>query len=152
MLSAWFVGSVPVEKGDLSAHATPRMVAVLEGVLVDVETTTEKKGLFGREKVTGVNWSWLDLPLKNLVSIKRRFPDVAVDVVTFMGDDAAERASTFFNKYGIDDFNDVYAADFKEWCWSLSFRPEIVQVYDSSMERLYHYGQRGFAVVKGAAF
>lgn len=140
-----------MEKGDLSAHATPRMVAVLEGVLVDVETTKEK-GRFGREKVTGVNWSWLDLPLKNLVSIKRRFPDVAVDVVTFMGEDSAERAAAFFSKYGIDDFNDVYAADFKEWCWALSFRPEIVQVYDSDMERLYHYGQRGYAVVKGGAF
>lgn len=140
-----------MENGDLSSWAVPRLVAVLEGVLVDVEVVTER-GRFGREKVTGVNWSWLDLPLKNLVSIKRRFPDTAVDVVTFMGDDAAERASAFFAKYGIDDFNEVYAADFKEWCWALSFRPEIVQVYDSDMERLNQYGQRGFAVVRGAAF
>lgn len=75
-----------------------------------------------------------------------------MDVVTFMGEDSAERASTFFGKYGIDDFNDVYSADFKEWCWALSFRPEIVQVYDSDPERLHHYGQRGYAVVKGGAF
>ena len=104
-----------MERGDLSSWAVPRLVAVLEGVLVDVSDVTSK-GRFSREKVTGTNWSWLDLPLKNLVSIKRRFPDTAVDVVTFLGNDAADRASDFFSKYGIDDFNEVYAADFKEWC------------------------------------
>lgn len=140
-----------MERGDLSSWAVPRLVAVLEGVLVDVSDVTSK-GRFSREKVTGTNWSWLDLPLKNLVSIKRRFPDTAVDVVTFLGNDAADRASDFFGKYGIDDFNEVYAADFKEWCWALSFRPEIVQVYDSDLERLNQYGQRGYALVKGSAW
>lgn len=140
-----------MERGDLSAWAVPRMVAVLEGVLIDVDTLTTK-GRFGREKVTGTHWSWLDLPLKNLVSIKRRFPDTAVDVVTFLGDEAAERASKFFDKYGINDFNEVYAADFTEWCWALKFRPEIVQVYDSDRERLQRYGQAGYAVVKGGAW
>lgn len=140
-----------MEKGDLSGWAVPRMVAVLEGVLVDVDVVTSK-GRFGREKVSGVNWSWLDLPLKNLVSIKRRFPDTAVDVVTFMGDDAAERAAQFFDRYGINDFNDVYSAEFDEWCWALSFRPEIVQVYDSDLDRLQRYGQVGYSVVKGGAW
>ena len=137
-----------MEKGDLSSWAVPRMVAVLEGVLADVEWQTEK-GRFSREKRIGLQVGWLDLPLKNLVSIKRRHPDAAVDVVTFMGDEVAEFAAEFFNRYGIDDFNEVYAAEFKEWCWALSFRPEIVQVFDSDMERLHQYGQRGYAVQKG---
>jgi len=138
-----------VERGDLSYAPVPRLVAVLEGVLIDVEEVTEK-GRFGRTKLTGYHWNWLDVPLKSLVQLKRRFPDAAVDIVTFMGEDAATRASDFLGRYGLDDFNEVYAAPFDEWCWSLQFKPEIVQVYDSDMERLYHYGQRGYAVVKGA--
>lgn len=140
-----------MERGDLSAGAVPRLVAVLEGVLVDVDEVTEK-GRFGRTKTVGINWSWLDVPLKSMVQMKRRFPDTAVDIVTFLGDGSAERATEFLNRYGLDDFNEVYDAKFDEWCWSLQFRPEIVQVYDSDLERLYHYGQRGYAVVKGRAF
>ena len=140
-----------MENGDLSGWAVPRLVAVLEGVLVDVDVATSK-GRFGREKVTGVNWTWLDIPLKSLVQMKRRFPDVAVDIVTFLGQESADRAGDFLGRYGIDDFNDVYSAGFDEWCWALSFRPEIVQVYDSDMERLNNYGQRGIAVVKGSPF
>ena len=148
MCSTW---ANSVERGDLSSWAIPRLVAVIEGVLVDVEEVTEK-GRFGRTKVTGTNWTWLDVPLKALVQMKRRFPDTAIDLVTFLGDDSAERAASFLNKYGLDDFNEVYAAQFDEWCWSLQFRPEIVQVYDSDMERLQRFGQRGYAVVKVAAF
>ena len=45
-----------MERGDLSAWSVPRMVAVLEGVLIDVDMLTSK-GMFGREKVVAVNWS-----------------------------------------------------------------------------------------------
>lgn len=139
-----------MQNGDLSASAVARMVAVLEGVLIDVDEV-HAKGRFGKDKVT-TDWHWLDLPLKNLVSIKRRFPEAAVDIVTFLGDEAAERANGFLNRYGLDDFNEVYAADFKDWCWALPFRPDIVTVYDSDPDRLDHYGQRGYAVVKGSTF
>ena len=60
MCSTW---ANSVERGDLSSWAIPRLVAVIEGVLVDVEEVTEK-GRFGRTKVTGTNWTWLDVPLK----------------------------------------------------------------------------------------
>lgn len=123
------------------------MVVILEGVLVDVDEVVTK-GRFGRTKVSGFNWSWLDIPLKNMVSIKRRFPETSMDVVTFMSEEAADNAANFFGRYGIG-VNDVYYAKFEEWCWALSFRPEIVVVYDSDPERLHHYGQRGYSVVKG---
>lgn len=123
------------------------MVVVLEGVLVDIDEVIGK-GRFGRTKVQGYNWSWLEVPLKNMVSVKRRFPDTSVDVVTFLSEEAADNAANFFSRYDIA-VNDVYYADFKEWCWALSLKPEIVVVYDSDTERLHHYGQRGYAVVKG---
>jgi hypothetical protein len=138
-----------MEHGDLSSWSVPRIVVVLEGVLVDVDDVVTK-GRFGRTKVSGRNWSWLDLPLRNMVSMKRRF-EIAVDVVTFMGEEACDNAAQFFGRHGID-VNEVYASDFEEFCWGLNLRPDIEQVYDSDDERLQRYGQRGYSVVKGSVW
>jgi hypothetical protein len=139
-----------MEKGDLSSWAVPRLIVILEGVLVDVVDLTGK-GRFGRTKVTGTHWAWLDLPLKMMVSTKRRYEDVAIDVVTFLNQEAADAAADFLARYGIE-MNEVYYTPFEEWCWALQFRPEIVTIYDSDQERLQHYGQKGFAVVKGGTW
>jgi hypothetical protein len=139
-----------MERGDLSAWAVQRMVIVLEGVLVDFDEQVAK-GRFGRTKTVARNMVWLDLPLKQAANIKRRYPDIALDIVTFLGEDVAELAAGFFDRNGID-FNEVYAADFDEWCWALSFKPEITTIYDSEMERLMRYGQKGVAVTKGRPF
>lgn len=135
-----------MQHGDLSEWAVPRMVLVLEGVLVDLDESSRRVRLH-REK--RVNYHWLDIPLKRLVYNKRTFDDMAIDVVTFVSEDVATDAAEFFNRIGVD-VNACEYQPFEEWTFMLRYRPEIVAVYDSDQERLYRYGQRGIAVTKGS--
>lgn len=135
-----------MEHGNLSEWAVPRLVVVLEGVLVDLEETSKRVRLHKERKVS---YHWLDVPLKRLVYMKRTFEDTAIDVVTFISEEVASDAAEFFNRVSIDVNNCEYQP-FDEWTFMLRYRPEVAAVYDSDMERLGHYGQKGVAVTKGS--
>lgn len=134
-----------MERGDLSASAPPRITVVLEGVLADITVT--ETGRWKKRVDTTVEWR--ELPLKSIQQLKSRFPEVSIDVVTFLGQDVLERAADFFGRAGIM-VNSIYTEDFDQWTWSLRFRHDIVTIYDSDMDRLMKYGQKGVSVVKGS--
>jgi hypothetical protein len=135
-----------MEKGDLSEWAIPRMVVVLEGVLVDLAEESKRVKL---HREVSRSYHWLDIPLKRLVYMKRTFEDTAIDVVTFLSEEVANTAAEFFNRIGID-INVCEYQPFDEWTFMLRYRPEIMAVYDSDKERLQRYGQKGVAVTKGS--
>jgi len=136
-----------MEHGDLSTYALPRMVVVLEGVLVDIEETTT-----GRiRKETTRSYHWLETPLKRLVYLRRTYPDTSIDIVTFISSEVATHAADFLDRHDIPITSSEYHT-FSEWAWSLRLHPEIVAIYDSDPERLHKYGQLGVAVVRGGDF
>lgn len=140
-----------MENGDLGITAVPRMVIILEGVLASVEITTTVVGKLRRKESKTVAINWMETPLKRVADIKRRFPDTAVDVVTFLGEEVAHQADLFFNAIGLH-VNTVQTVNFRDWCWALRFQPDIVTIYDSDPERLHLYGQRGVSVMMGSDF
>lgn len=137
-----------MEHGDLSDYALPRLTVVLEGVLADVEITTSGKRW---NKSTQTHLAWLETPLKGLVDMRRKFPDTAIDVVTFTSKEIAEAAAQFFLRHQIAA-NNVYYEDYDTFCLMLRFRVDVVSLYDSDEQRLQGYGQKGISVMKGWAF
>lgn len=137
-----------MEGGDLSEYAMPRITVVLEGVLCDVDITTSGKRW---HKQTQTHLDWLETPLKGLVDMRRKFPETAIDVVTFISEAVCEHAAQFFNRNGIT-VNRVYYEDIAEFAMMLRFRIDVVSIYDSAPERLDVFGQKGISVVKGWAF
>lgn len=126
----------------------PRMTVVLEGVLCTIETSTTGKRM---RKKTHTHLDWMETPLKGLVDMRRRFPDVAIDVVTFSSQDIMEAVADFFGRHGIW-VNRVYYEDYGTFCSMLRFRIDVLSVYDSDEGRLIGYGQKGVSVQRGWAF
>lgn len=137
-----------MENGDLSDYAVPRLTVVLEGVLAEVDVTTSGKRW---RKETQTHIGWFETPLKGLVDMRRKFPDTAIDVVTFTSKEIAEAAAQFFLRHNIAA-NSVYYEDYDEFCLMLRFRIDAVSIYDSDEQRLQGFGQKGISVVKGWAF
>lgn len=137
-----------MEHGDLSESATPRLTVVLEGVLCNVEITETGKRW---RKQTQTHLDWLETPLKGLVDMRRRFPETAIDVVTFISEDIAEAAAQFFLRHDIAA-NRVYYEKLDDFTLFLRFRIDVVSIYDSNPDRLAIFGQKGMSVVKGWAF
>jgi hypothetical protein len=137
-----------LQDGDLSEYAMPRLTVVLEGILCTVETTETGKRW---RKQTQTHLDWMETPLKGLVDMRRRFPDCAIDVLTFTSEAICEAAAEFFNRHGIA-VNRVYYEEYGIFCSMLRFRVDVVTIYDSDEERLIGYGQKGVSVMKGWAF
>ena len=137
-----------MENGDLSEYAVPRLTVVLEGVLCNVEITTSGKRW---HKQTQTHLDWLETPLKGLVDMRRKFPEAAIDVVTFISQDVCEHAADFFARHDINA-NRVYYEALDEFAMMLRFRIDVVSIYDSDPDRLHVFGQKGISVVRGWAF
>jgi hypothetical protein len=137
-----------MEHGDLSEYAMPRLTVVLEGVLANVEITTTGKRW---KKQTQTHLDWMELPLKGMVSMRRLFPETAIDVLTFISEEVCEAAAQFFLRHGIA-VNRVYFENYDTFCTMLKFRIDVVAIYDSDQERLNGFGQVGKSVVRGWAF
>jgi hypothetical protein len=138
-----------MERGDLAVSVRPHYVVVLEGVLVILQPITVERRFHRGEKVVGWNLNWLDIPLRRLATLKRRYPDFGVDIITFTDDDTAGFASDFLNQTGIPYDSLAFAPRFDQWTQTLPFRDGLAGIYDSDSERLERYGQYGRAVILG---
>lgn len=141
-----------MEHGDISSWASTRIIVVLEGVLATPSYGVRYGGM-GRKKILNPadEWEWEELPIRYVVDYGRRL-NVAVEVVTFMGEEVAEAAADWFNRYGID-VAEVLAVDFDTFTRSLLWRINDVQrVIDSDFGRIQRYGQLGYATQRGERF
>lgn len=134
-----------MERGDLAISVRPRVVVVLEGVLATFTPITRKR--FRREHTTGFNISWHPTPLKRIATMKRMFPDVAIDVVTFV-DGIVDDAAEFFNNAEIP-VDSIEYHRFDKWVAVLPYQAEIQVIHDSDDTRLDQYGQLGRATLLG---
>lgn len=140
-----------MERGDISSWASKRIIVVLEGVLTSPRY--EQSGVLRKkqELLDPDYWVWEELPVRLVVDYGRRL-NVAVEVVTFMGQDVADGAAEWFSKYGVE-VAEVLAVDFEMFCRSLLWRlTEVERVVDSDPERIQHYGQLGYASLRGERF
>lgn len=140
-----------MERGDISSWATKRIIVVLEGVLAT--PTSEKTGVVRKKEhlLPSDQWVWDDLPVRYVVDYGARL-NVAVEVVTFLGQDVADAAADWFEKYGVQ-VAEVQALDFETFCQSLVWRiNEVERVIDTDWGRLQRYGQLGFRAERGGRF
>ena len=137
-----------MQNGDLAEHHPDVLVVVLEGVLCLVTQDVETSRYLHRERVTGVNLQWMDLPIKRLVTMGTQYPDYEIQVITFENEAMADRASTFLDTIGFP-WPQVKYFPFEDFVTTLRYQPMIRGVYDSSEARLDAYGQAGIAVPFG---
>lgn len=104
-----------------------------------------------RLEITSWNYHWHDVPLKRMATMKRRFPDTALDVVTFVSREVAEEAAQFFEDAQIPvDSIEYHPLD--RFVSVLRYQYEVAMVVDSDEQRLDRYGQLGRAVLVGEDF
>src|SRR5262245_24998783 len=139
-----------VEYGDLEVWERPRVVIVIEGVMCSVTAVQEKRRL-RPPKTTGYHVNWYDLALKRLVVMKRRYPAIAHDYVSFISDLFVDQVSEYLDAIPMP-YDTLGYRGFELFCEILKFQPEIQGIYDSDPERLALYGQRGVGVLRGHDF
>ena len=140
-----------MERGDLALSTRPHYIVVLEGVLCQINPITVERRL-RRPKVVGSNLTWLDLPMRRLATMRRRFPDTGCEIVTFHSEDIAEFASDYLDQAGINLCDSLSYHPLDIWVSLLPFQDGVQAVYDSDSDRLDKYGQLGRAVVRGEDF
>ena len=140
-----------MERGDISSWASTRIIVVLEGVLATPKY--DESGVLRKKKELADpdHWVWEELPMRYVVDYGRRL-NVAVEVVTFMGEEVAEAAADWMNRYGVE-VAECIAVDFDLFCRSLLWRiNEVERVIDSDPNRIQRYGQLGYGTVRGERF
>lgn len=138
-----------MQHGDLDAWERPRLVVVIEGVLCIREEHRTKRRL-RRDEVRYDN-QWLDLPLKRTAVMKRRFPDYALDLITFEDDEFLEDAVRFLDMIQMP-YDTVTRWNMGTFRQMLRYQTEIKVIYDSDPIRLDQYGQLGQSVVLGGDY
>lgn len=126
------------------------MIVVLEGVLTTIDPVVEHRRLRS-DVVTGWNITWHETPLKRLVNVYRRYPEIAVEILTFVNQDVADLAGEFFLQANIP-YESVEYQEFRHFTSSLPYQTGIAQIIDSAPDRLDQYGQLGRAVLPGGDF
>lgn len=96
------------------------------------------------------DWHWHTLAVKSVVDNATRL-NIAVEVVTFMGDEVADQAADFMAKYDMPVAS-VESAKFDWFCQSLQWRPDVSYVVDTEPERIQRYGQHGYVATRGGSF
>ena len=136
-----------MQHGDLATHTRQRLLLVLEGVLATVAPVVEHHR-WRADKVTGWEMTWYETPLKRMVYIDATYPDLAVEIITFLHEDVADLAATFLNDVPIP-FSEVRYQEFGHFLNSLPYQVGLTQILDSAPDRLDRYGQLGRAVLLG---
>ena len=138
-----------MQHGDLQAWDQPSLAIVLEGVLADV-IPVSKKIRFRRSEELPAEINWFEVPLKRLSYLKHTYPDTSIDVVTFTSEEVADRAAGFL--FDHVPISSCRYFPFEDWVFGLKLRYDLHSIYDSNDERLLHFGQRGYKVIKGRDF
>lgn len=137
-----------MEEGDLAVWTRPRYVVVIEGVLCTVEPVIRQHRWTRRAEVTGYNAQWHDVPLKRLLYMKDRWPNMAQELVTFLSQDFCDQAADFLDAVRLP-YDSIRYQELSQFCKVLRYQQDLQSVYDSDPARLDRYGQLGHAVVPG---
>lgn len=142
-----------MEQGDLAVSVRQHYVIVLEGVLAMITDITEKRPMWrgGGDRVTGHNIHWFDIPMRRLATMRRQFPDVGAEVVTFVDEQVADDAALFLDAASVPVDSCSYQP-FDRWVSLLPYQDGLQAVFDSSPLRLDRYGQIGRQVTQGEDF
>jgi hypothetical protein len=137
-----------MEHGDLAVSVQPRWIVVLEGVLALVTQSSSRK-LFRRDTTWHIQWH--EVPLKRMIVMKERWPDNALEIVTFTDESVLDSASLYLDEIHVP-YDMLSYRRLDSFCESLRFRPDVRAVYDSDYDRLMRFGQLGIAVLRGEDF
>ncbi len=136
-----------MQGGDLETWVRTRIVLILEGLLATVTQRVERRRLLP-DKPLGWDLEWHSVPLKRMSFYANRFPEVAIEIVTFTAPEVADEAAEYLNSIPLD-----YALcewrDFNSFRNLLPLQQGVQQVLDSAPDRLDRYGQLGRQVVLG---
>ena len=140
-----------MEQGDLATWTQPRLVIVLEGVLAHIRADVSGGFPHFRGKKVVLSYHWLPTPIKRVRYLKDRYPDTRIDIITFVSQEAADEAASFFDTAEIPVSSVTYRP-FDRWVDEIKWQPDIQTIYDSDVGRVTLYGQRGYIVRKGEDF
>jgi len=140
-----------MQNGDLATHFREELIVILEGVLCQVTVNEEPKRRFRRQQPATYHINWHELPLKRMVTIKERWPDYELNVVTFISPRLADEAAEFLDLIDAP-YDSISYQGMGSFTGSLRYRPHVRAVYDCDPQRLDNYGQLGRAVVRGEDF
>lgn len=140
-----------MQNGDLAAHVRDRIMIVVEGVLCLPVQEKAKSHRWSREKTVAYHISWYEVPLKRLLVIHDRYPDIDVELITFMGDEFADKVADYLGMVDIP-YASIKAWDWREFLSVLKFQRHLRAIYDSDPDQLQQYGQLGVQVQPGMDF
>jgi hypothetical protein len=141
-----------MERGDLAVSVRQHYVVVLEGVLAMVTDITDERPRWrGGNRVTGHNLHWLDIPMRRLATMRRQYPDVGAEVVTFIDAQVADEAAIFLDAASVP-VDSLSYEPFDRWVSLLPYQEGLQAVFDSNPLRLDRYGQIGRQVTMGKDF
>lgn len=136
-----------MQDGDLATSTRSRLVIVLEGVLATITPVIEERRFRG-ERITGWNILWHERPLKRMVYIDRTYPDMGLEVITFLNQDVADQAAEWMLAVPIP-YAELRYQKFEQFTSLLPYQQGITQILDSDQDRLDRYGQLGRSVMMG---
>lgn len=140
-----------MQNGDLSEWRRKYIVIVIEGVLCSrVERHGEKRRL-RKASVLSVHVQWHELPLKRVVVIKHNYPDMGVDLVTFVSQDFADEAAEYLDALNIP-YDSIKYTPWETFATALRFQTDVQAVYDVDPQRLSRFGQLGVQTIPGGDF
>ena len=139
-----------MERGDLELWSRARVVVVIEGVLARVDPVIRSRRL-RKDEMVGYNASWHDVPIKRLLYMKDKWPQVGQDLVTFVSQDFCDQAAEYLDEIGFQ-YDEIRYRRFNDFTAALRYQTDVQTVYDSDPARLDRYGQLGRAVVAGEDF
>ena len=140
-----------MQNDDLSEWNRPRIVLVIEGVLCNrIERHGEARRL-RKAPILSYHTQWYETPLKRVVVLKHNYPDMGVDLVTFISQEFADEAAEYLDMLNIP-YDSVKYMPWETFATSLRFQSDIKAVYDSSAQRLSRFGQLGVQTVAGGDF
>jgi hypothetical protein len=139
-----------MQNGDLEAHVRDRIIVVVEGVLC-LPVQEKARSRWGRERTVAYHINWYEVPLKRLVMINERHPDLDVELVSFISQDFVDHAAEYLDLAGIP-YGGIKFWAFEMFRSVLKYQRNLRAIYDSDPDNLDHYGQYGIAVLQGHDF
>lgn len=140
-----------MQNGDLSEWNRKRIVLVIEGVLCTRIARAGKAKRLRKAPILSYHIQWHELPLKRVVVIKHRWPEMGIDLVTFIDQEFADEAAEYMDALMIP-YDSVKFVRFEAFATSLRFQSDIQAVYDVDPTRLARFGQLGVQTVPGSDF
>ena len=137
-----------MQHGDLALSVRPRWIIVLEGVLALVVQEQIRK----RFRITTTyHIQWHEVALKRMVSLKYRYPENALEIVSFLGQGVVDQAAPYLDTIQVP-YDSLSYHRIDDFCDMLRFQTDVRAVYDSDPENLDRFGQLGVSVQRGSDF